>query len=524
MKNTRQSVLYDVAEWIESKGTEVPRIFWLNGIAGSGKSAIAQTVAKNASAASQLGASFFFTRAEAQLRSANALFSSLAYQLAHFNPHLRSQIASGLEAVPHAGHQGIQSQFYDLFLRPLSLSPDQTTPFLIVLDAVDECEELGGEEVLKLLVNNIQRLPSVIKIFISSRPEPHIRSLFEKMLDRSHVITVYLQEIPRIVVQQDIRCFLRTRLSTVPDEFPEAQWELTPVHLNILVNKCDSLFIIAATIVNFIKDRRARDPCKRLAMVLHQASVDRSSLPPPASAPSVPLRELDTCYNQVLRQSLPKNTITQDLISRFSFVVGTLVVLLTPLPLSELGRLLRIDTTQILAALEFLHSVISIPVQKAYHTPIRFYHQSFPEFLTDPTRCIFEEFCIKPEEHHRRLALICLAIIERDANHAANKPLRRSRAEKMVSYPTMGIRRRMERANKYALGSWALHLIQVSSIDPELKGALGTFLSRHLYYWIYRIEEIGRCSVKLRRDHITLVWNWAVRTFCFEGLKHYLTD
>ena len=57
LRGTRVGVLRDIGDWFESEGSQ--RIFWLNGLAGTGKSSIAQTFADIAFADGKLGASFF---------------------------------------------------------------------------------------------------------------------------------------------------------------------------------------------------------------------------------------------------------------------------------------------------------------------------------------------------------------------------------------------------------------------------------------------------------------------------------
>ena len=41
---TRMAILEDISEWINSPNEDVPHIYFLSGVAGSGKSAIAHTV------------------------------------------------------------------------------------------------------------------------------------------------------------------------------------------------------------------------------------------------------------------------------------------------------------------------------------------------------------------------------------------------------------------------------------------------------------------------------------------------
>src|ERR1700742_1938279 len=60
LSGTRVDLLDHIAKWVE-----VPQgksIFWLNGMAGTGKSTVSRTIARSLKKKGQLGASFFFKR------------------------------------------------------------------------------------------------------------------------------------------------------------------------------------------------------------------------------------------------------------------------------------------------------------------------------------------------------------------------------------------------------------------------------------------------------------------------------
>ena len=53
-------LLQQLEDWLENEQSQ--RVFWLNGLAGTGKSTIAQTFAETTFAEGKLGASFFCSR------------------------------------------------------------------------------------------------------------------------------------------------------------------------------------------------------------------------------------------------------------------------------------------------------------------------------------------------------------------------------------------------------------------------------------------------------------------------------
>ncbi|KAJ6504078.1 hypothetical protein C8R47DRAFT_1038323 [Mycena vitilis] len=82
---TRTEMLEDLHQW-SSRTDPASSILWLQGPAGAGKSAIAQSLCQMLEAEGRLGASFFFKRGNAYRGSANKLFSTIAYQLASSGP------------------------------------------------------------------------------------------------------------------------------------------------------------------------------------------------------------------------------------------------------------------------------------------------------------------------------------------------------------------------------------------------------------------------------------------------------
>jgi 2-phosphoglycerate kinase len=80
---TRESILGTLWNW--KKNPDSPKIYWMNGMAGTGKTTIAYTLSENLNAAHQLGASFFCSRSLPDCRDARRIVPTLAYQLARFS-------------------------------------------------------------------------------------------------------------------------------------------------------------------------------------------------------------------------------------------------------------------------------------------------------------------------------------------------------------------------------------------------------------------------------------------------------
>ena len=86
LRGTRRNVLLQLEDWLENE--QGPRVFWLNGLAGTGKSTITQTFAEITFAEGKLGASFFCSRNFEDRSNIRAIFPTLAFQLAYRYPPL----------------------------------------------------------------------------------------------------------------------------------------------------------------------------------------------------------------------------------------------------------------------------------------------------------------------------------------------------------------------------------------------------------------------------------------------------
>jgi hypothetical protein len=74
LPNTRRDILAQIRRWADGDGGQ--RIYWLKGWAGTCKSTIALTVAREYSAKKRLGASFFFSRGGGDLSHVTGLGES----------------------------------------------------------------------------------------------------------------------------------------------------------------------------------------------------------------------------------------------------------------------------------------------------------------------------------------------------------------------------------------------------------------------------------------------------------------
>ena len=93
LPDTRVDILCQIMKW--STDPYQKTIFWLNGMAGTGKSTIARTITRILTEQKRLAVNFFFSRGRGDLSHTGKLFSTVAIQLAATSKRLKHYICAG---------------------------------------------------------------------------------------------------------------------------------------------------------------------------------------------------------------------------------------------------------------------------------------------------------------------------------------------------------------------------------------------------------------------------------------------
>jgi hypothetical protein len=118
LPDTRVELLQDIGDWIDGRD---PRcIFWLNGIADTGKSTIARTISRKYYDRGILGASFFLSRGGGDISIADMLLTTIAAQLASRIPAVRRHICEAVRESPDIATLSRRDQWDQLIIKPLS--------------------------------------------------------------------------------------------------------------------------------------------------------------------------------------------------------------------------------------------------------------------------------------------------------------------------------------------------------------------------------------------------------------------
>ncbi|KAF5602237.1 hypothetical protein FPCIR_2022 [Fusarium pseudocircinatum] len=337
LANTRVDLLEELSDWIEDSASKP--ILWLNGMAGTGKSTIARTIAKSRAETGDLGASFFFKRGEADRESLAKFVPSLARQLAKAVPRYAKIVKETLDSDPDIVSKAVSKQFAQLIegpLKELLKAPLAKAPLTFVIDALDECEK---EDEIKSLIEIISGAISIrqyLRVLITSRPELPIRLGFGKA--NGTYLPLVLHDMPVATIKHDIRAFLinefeRIRVdfnSTVPIELSLPRNWPGYDDINRLTEMAVPLFIFAATVCRFVSSWKVGSPPEQLQKYLKLSNNNTSGT------------HLEKTYGPVLR-SIVTGVSEEDrrqINEQTCHIVGSIIILANPLSTMAMSKLL----------------------------------------------------------------------------------------------------------------------------------------------------------------------------------------
>jgi hypothetical protein len=488
MANTRTKLLSDIWSWVASPSE--PLVYWLNGLAGTGKSTISRTVCQGLSEKGILAASFFITRQRAEHRDASNIVRSIVYQLARKDAAVAQAVCTALRERPElATARPLHEQISDLLVAPAHALPP-LAELCIVIDALDECftDDRGrhGGELLSLLVRGLLKLSRRLKLFITSRTEITIQETFEDLSSSAHQKVTRLHDLDRGMVESDVRTYLTTSFAAIVASRRRlhlTDWPSSEV-VEVLVERSQALFIYAATIIRFVDDRQY-SPRSRLDFLLSPSIGQGSS--------GSPYHLLDQLYLQVLTDAVNTQGRDEDaLCRRLRMVVGTIMLSLYPLTVTALAGVLDMDRDETQLVVEQLSALVLYEFDK----PTRIFHPSLPDFLTSSERCIDQRFFVASSAQHHHLAHRCLVIMNRQLRFNICKLSTPSVANTDVSDLHERLHKYMTEELCYAIQCWAAHLAASTIAAPHsgLLEELLMFCNTHLLHWLEALSLTANLS------------------------------
>jgi hypothetical protein len=483
LEETRTKVLKEIRAW--AYGNEKSHIFWLSGAAGTGKSTIARTIAHTFNIRQELGASFFFVRGGGDAGHAGKFFTSIARQLTMRYPELEPHVAGALRQQRDLLNKDWNTLWKMLIEQPLKAmrpSGDRQTLIVIVIDALDECDD---DKHIKRLIDVITQLETLaddannclhtrLRIVITSRPETPIQAGFRRTPSTVHR-DLTLHDVARDMVDGDICLFIYNQF----EGFEKDRYWLRDCPPSIdavdnLVHISEGLFIFAATVCRLVAVEERPDRALETFLSDKSRTIGERK-------DSINMEPLHQMYSRILL----KATTSKDQ-AVLQKILGAIATLCEPVRPKALARLLRMDEHDIHSHLQGLHSVVRMSLRD--EGPIRLFHASFGDFLFDTQQHWATNFRMERPLVHGQLLEACITAME--------ACLKRDICGLQIpGISVAGVDQKILDENipeyvRYACRYWSEHF-KAAGTDPT---RVNLFLRKHLLNWLESMSLIKRLS------------------------------
>ncbi|KAF8549967.1 hypothetical protein OG21DRAFT_521580 [Imleria badia] len=365
LPGTRQSLLRNICDILNNPDKDASRVCLLTGVAGSGKSAVAHSIAHLYNGQKRLGSSYFFARDDIASRNPKTLFSTIARDLSDFDPQYRSALRKIVKNDRALRTSPWPMEQLERFIIEPSKELDPIGPIVIVIDALDESgDRARRQELLRIISQKIAQnaLPTNLRFLITALAEEDIIISLPPG-PPSRIVRIVMDDVPRELVDRDIERFIRHALQQHFD------FESSPdkERCRRLVQYSQQLFQWASAACHFINGHNGvgLHPYEQFDKILHAADTGGSQL-------------LDSLYQTALSQLFTR----EDTRKRFRTVMVTVLALDEPLSLASLCALSDADLT-VRAIINALGSLLTGMLNEE---PICVLHSSFRDFLLDEAR------------------------------------------------------------------------------------------------------------------------------------------
>ena len=378
LEGTRESIFVKVESWLNDQNSP-NRVVVIGANAGMGKSVIAGEICKRMQFDGKLLGSHFCQHDKALHRNPKVMLQSLACHLSHSLPEYRKALVERLSR--NLGIDINEMEVGDLcellFEEPLSKTADPGFTGLVVIDALDESDYQGRDELIDVIANYFSKLPRWIRFLMTTRPEINIS-------DRLKCLRPLMLETRDEENLKDIHLFLKDQLSPVP------QVEDQEIILKELVEMSGGVFLCAYFLVDFIREKFSTVTVKDLYVTV------------PSGISSV----YQSYFKRLETQLSRELNVTED---QFLSLLSAIAFAREPLPLGFIPKILFPGTLSSAVqrkeykAISCLSSLL--PIQDDC---VRFFHKSIKDWLADKSRYGRHNFCVDENEGHRTLANLCI--------------------------------------------------------------------------------------------------------------------
>ncbi|KAE9385338.1 WD40 repeat-like protein [Gymnopus androsaceus JB14] len=458
LSGTRVAILNSLMEW--AADDKSPKIYWLYGIAGTGKSTIAQSFCVQLQEKGFSVASFCCSRNAVERSDIRKLVPTIVDSIARADNMFCQSTLHALEKEPSVAKYSVSEQIKLLLVNQTISCQNK---WIIVIDGLDECSDPHAtKELIETLIDNVHILPA--HIFVASREE---KSISHRLNTTHETAKVALHEVDGFIVQADIYNYLKFHLSNIDGLVPPIEG-----YVKYLMEQSSKLFIYASTAVKYVGD--GYNPLERMQMLMNQKK----------------LTGIYALYSQILEHVMSKLDDTE--IKAQVHVLHAVMCLQDPLSMKAL-ELLFIPKSNISLMVSAFHSVLEIPANKNSDSPVQAFHASFPEFLENLNECP-ERYQLNVDQKHQSHAYLALCSLKYLNCQLQRNPLGLELDSEISELNREQVNRYFSKklGLEYACKFWSTHWnLGAKKIQMEHITELSEFVNNNVLKWIEHCILLG---------------------------------
>ncbi|TFK59442.1 hypothetical protein BDN72DRAFT_733796, partial [Pluteus cervinus] len=501
LSGTRQPVLQSIKYWTADRSS---KIFWLHGIAGTGKSTVAESVFRALDQSKKLGAYFTCRRDETSLNNPLNVLPTIAYQLGMTNPTYGQALLQVLKADTSfemsLGY--VVTQCTKLFAEPISLVDSNDGLKVVVIDALDELGHERDQVALLSILLKLVESCSWIKVLVTSRPFTYITEFMKEINPVQYELNVSNSK-------NDIFLYIQSSISSQVT----SNWlsSLACSHMELLATLTklsNGLFIWAHTACMLLKSSQD------FVHAFYQITQAHH----PSESPNQGHSHLHALYTVILDQtfSSPEN------ISAYQIVLGSILLAIEPVSVQTLSRLLstQIPSNVVTNIVQSLQNLLFINNQGK----IQIIHPSLADFLLHPQSA---RFYIDSSKMQQFMVQQCLLVLSKQLKfNICQLETSYKRNSDVLDLDTR-VLNNISSELQYACLYWVQHIIQCSNtIEPALSSI---FITLKTLFWIECLSLLGKLDVGLHSIRQLELWlkpvnsgqNQSYEVYCFMS-KFYI--
>ena len=468
LPGTREGIIREICDILNDPSEDAPQVCLLTAVAGSGKSAVAHSIARLYDGQHRLASSYCFLRSDLAKRNPHNIFSTISRDLSDHDPEFKSALWKVVKDNRALRTSVSPSEQVEHLIIGPSKNIDSIGPLIVVVDAVDESGEKGDRQHLLDVFSQQfteRKLPANLRFLITARPETDILAALPAGPQIKHI---HLGDVPQATIDEDIGKFIRHSLRRYPElesSWPNQEW------CNLLVRQSQRLFQWASTACKFIRghDTDGLDACEQLDTLL--LTDNRSGVHP-----------LDNLYQTILAQLFTR----PDARDRFREVMATMLALKEPLSLTSLSTLFGKDL-KVRNIIKPLGSLLDGVLDE--EKPIRPLHTSFRDFLLDKDRSSIFHLDILPR-HHLFLGHTLVACMQKmlkfNICDLEDSRLRNTAVTDLTKRVTKAIPPHLAYSCQY----WMGHM-QHAECSAELLDKITSFFKKFFPFWLEAISLLS---------------------------------